>query len=67
MARAFPELLTPCYGKKDTPYTPNYPLFPASDVLNPTLPQTYKFMKELFHEFKKVFKDGYINLGKIVD
>lgn len=63
MARAFPDLLTPCYGKEDTPFTPLYPKFAATDVLNPTKPHTFQFMKNLFHEFKSVFKDQFIHLG----
>ncbi|CAG2166455.1 unnamed protein product, partial [Oppiella nova] len=63
MARAFPELLTPCYGKKDVPYTPDYPRFSASELLNPLKNQTFVFLKELFKEFRQVFKDDFVHLG----
>ncbi|CAG2116024.1 unnamed protein product, partial [Medioppia subpectinata] len=53
MARAFPELLTPCYGQKDKPYTPHYPDYSASELLNPLKNFTFVFLKELFKEFKQ--------------
>jgi hexosaminidase len=65
IGKAFPELLTPCYGEGPTkPYTPRYPDFSPTEILNPMKNQTYTFMKELFREFKQTFKDDFIHLGK---
>ena len=64
IGRAYPELLTPCYGQgKDKPNTPNYPFHAARDYLNPMINQTYIFMKDLFMEFKRLFKDSFVHLG----
>jgi N-acetyl-beta-hexosaminidase len=64
IGKAFPELLTPCFGEgPNKPYTPKYPDFSAAEMLNPLRNQTYAFMKELYREFKQVFKDDYIHLG----
>lgn len=63
MANALPELLTPCYGQNGKPFTPNYPHYSSSELMNPMRNQTFAFLKELFREFKGVFKDDYIHLG----
>lgn len=63
MSRAFPELLTPCYGDGIHPYTPNYPFYSQSEILNPIKNHTFEFMKELYEEFYKTFPDSYIHLG----
>lgn len=63
MARAFPDLLTPCYGDGIHPHIPRYPFFSESEVLNPMLNFTFKFMHDMFDEFRHTFKDNYIHLG----
>ena len=63
MAKAFPELLTPCYGQNGKAWTPNFPHFSESELLNPMKNQTFAFMTQLFKEFKEVFKDDYLHLG----
>ncbi|UXI18698.1 calreticulin [Sarcoptes scabiei] len=63
MAQALPNLLTPCYGDGMNPYTPNYPFFSKSEILNPMLNQSFDFMRELYKEFRENFKDDYIHLG----
>lgn len=62
MARAFPELLTPCY-KNGVPYQPDFPHNSEMEILNPMRPQTFTFMRELFAEFKGTFRDAFIHLG----
>lgn len=70
MARAYPELLTPCYGRdgKLGPDFYNSAItghigHSESEVLNPMNNFTFEFMKDLFQEFKDTFKDAYIHLG----
>lgn len=62
MARAFPELLTPCY-KDGRPFRADFPHNSESEILNPMRPQTFTFMRELFAEFKATFPDEYLHLG----
>lgn len=62
--KAFPELLTPCYGEgPDKPYTAKYPEFSEAETLHPLQNRTYQFMIELYQELKEVFKDEFIHLG----
>ena len=62
--RAFPFLLTPCYGQGyDKPYTANYPKHANAEMLNPIQNFTYDFMKLLFEEVRYLFVDEYIHLG----
>ncbi|GIY99210.1 beta-hexosaminidase subunit beta [Caerostris extrusa] len=62
--RAFPWLLTPCYGQgPEHPYTPNHPEHAAAEMLNPMLNDTYTVFKTLVEEVKTVFYDEYIHLG----
>ncbi|GBM99051.1 Beta-hexosaminidase subunit beta [Araneus ventricosus] len=62
--KAFPWLLTPCYGKgPEHPYTPNYPQHAAAEILNPMLDDTYTVFRTLVEEVKSVFYDEYIHLG----
>ncbi|PRD24248.1 UNVERIFIED_CONTAM: Hexb [Trichonephila clavipes] len=64
LGKAFPWLLTPCYGEgPEHPYTPNHPEHAAAEMLNPMLNDTYKIFKLLVEEIKSVFKDEYIHLG----
>lgn len=63
MARAFPNLLTPCFGDGKHAHTPKYPLYSESEVLNPMLNDTFQFMRQLFDEFRQTFHDDYIHLG----
>ncbi|KAH9394831.1 hypothetical protein TYRP_004891 [Tyrophagus putrescentiae] len=71
MARAYPELLTPCY-KNGKVRQPDYPNHSQTEILNPASSillfslmrnETFSFMKDIYAEFKKVFKDPYIHLG----
>jgi len=62
MARAYPDLLTPCY-KDGKSHQPNYPHNSETEILNPMRNETFSFMKELFAEFRSTFKDDYIHLG----
>ncbi|GFS75635.1 beta-hexosaminidase subunit beta [Nephila pilipes] len=62
--RAFPWLLTPCYGEgPENPYTANHPEHAAAEMLNPMLNDTYRIFKMLVEEIKSVFVDEYIHLG----
>lgn len=61
--KAFPRLITECYGDGITPLTPNYNNHSDKDNLNPTLEYTYDFFKQFFQEVKGIFKDEYIHLG----
>ncbi|XP_042907427.1 beta-hexosaminidase subunit beta [Parasteatoda tepidariorum] len=64
LGRAFPDILTPCYGDgPDEPYTPYYPEHAAAEILNPMLDKTYDVFKTLVQEVKSVFRDEYIHLG----
>lgn len=63
MARAYPELLTPCYGDGHKANTPHYPLYSQSEILNPLKNETFDFIKKLFGEFKATFKDKFVHLG----
>ncbi|XP_023219978.1 beta-hexosaminidase subunit beta-like [Centruroides sculpturatus] len=64
IGKAFPQLLTPCYGEGlDKPYTPNYTEHASAEILNPMEDFTYDFFKALFEEVKGVFPDEYIHLG----
>ncbi|XP_054164507.1 beta-hexosaminidase subunit beta-like [Oppia nitens] len=63
MGKAFPELLTPCYGQKGKPYTPDYPHFSSMELINPLKNQSFSFIKELFQEFRNLFKDDFVHLG----
>ncbi|CAN7989398.1 unnamed protein product, partial [Ixodes hexagonus] len=62
IGKAFPDILTHCYknGKRDTP---DYPEHAARENLDPTNPQTYRVMTNIFREIKHVFKDEYVHLG----
>lgn len=62
LAKAFPDLLTPCY-KNGKSHQANYPHYDATEVLNPMKNETYSIMKNLYSEFKSIFKDQYIHLG----
>lgn len=62
MARAYPDLLTPCY-KNGKAWQPDLPNNSESEILNPMRNETFAFMKELFAEFKETFKDEFIHLG----
>ncbi|KAK7008180.1 hypothetical protein SK128_024911 [Halocaridina rubra] len=68
--KAFPHLLTPCYGDGRTAGTPNYPYHAAYENLDPTNPQVFKnfsevyeFLKAFLVDLKVSFVDGYIHLG----
>lgn len=62
--RAYPELLTPCYGDGVTPGTPNYPNHAPYENFDPTKETTYTFMREFFKEvYDNVTKDKYVHLG----
>lgn len=62
--KAFPWLLTPCYGEgEDKPYTPNHPEHASAEILNPMIQDTYSVFKRLVEEVKQVFVDEYIHLG----
>ncbi|CAL1268451.1 unnamed protein product, partial [Larinioides sclopetarius] len=62
--KAFPWLLTPCYGKgSEHPYTSNHPKHAAAEMLNPMLDDTYTVFRTLVEEVKSVFYDEYIHLG----
>ncbi|KAG8180917.1 hypothetical protein JTE90_020144 [Oedothorax gibbosus] len=62
--KAFPWLLTPCYGAgPEHPYTPNHPEHAAAEFLNPMLNDTYEVFKTLIKEVQTVFVDEYIHLG----
>ena len=63
MARAYPALLTPCYDSKGHPFSPDFPNHSETEVLNPMRNETFAFMKELYAELKRTFKDTYIHLG----
>ncbi|KFM63113.1 Beta-hexosaminidase subunit beta, partial [Stegodyphus mimosarum] len=64
LGKAFPWLLTPCYGEgPDRPYTPNYPEHASAEILNPMINDTYRIFKTLVEEVKSVFVDEYIHLG----
>ncbi|CAN7984263.1 unnamed protein product, partial [Ixodes pacificus] len=62
LGKAFPDILSHCYknGKRDTP---DYPEHAARENLDPTNPQTYQVMTNIFREIRNVFKDEYIHLG----
>lgn len=62
MARAYPDLLTPCY-KNGKSHQADYPRYDATEVLNPMKNETFTFMKNLYTEFKGIFKDKFIHLG----
>ncbi|XP_076359250.1 beta-hexosaminidase subunit beta-like isoform X2 [Tachypleus tridentatus] len=62
-AKAYPDLITPCYGDGKNPYTPNYPEHADSEMLNPIQNYTYEFFNAFFKEVKDVFEDEYIHLG----
>lgn len=62
MARAYPDLLTPCY-KDGKPYQPDIPNNSETELLNPMRNETYEFMKAIYSEFKATFKDEFIHLG----
>lgn len=61
--KAFPHLLTPCYGDGKTAGTPNYPFHAAYENLDPTNPQVYDFLKAFLVDLKHTFVDGYIHMG----
>ncbi|KAG7154026.1 beta-hexosaminidase subunit beta-like [Homarus americanus] len=61
--KAFPHLLTPCYGDDKTPGTPSFPFHAAYENLDPTNPQVYDFLKAFLVDLKHTFVDGYIHLG----
>ncbi|XP_054157561.1 beta-hexosaminidase subunit alpha-like [Oppia nitens] len=62
--KAFPHLLTPCYGDSDDrPFTAKYMKHATSEILNPMLNYTYDFMRVFFDEVKRVFRDEYVHLG----
>uniref|UniRef100_T1IVE0 Beta-hexosaminidase n=1 Tax=Strigamia maritima TaxID=126957 RepID=T1IVE0_STRMM len=63
LGKAFPDIITPCYGDKKTPFTPNYTEFSAAEILNPMKEKTFTVMKTILEEVKTVFKDEYIHLG----
>ncbi|XP_047350044.1 beta-hexosaminidase subunit alpha-like [Vespa velutina] len=53
---SYPELLTKCY---DSTGNPNGKLGP----INPTKPEVYEFMRNLFSEIVEIFPDNYVHLG----
>jgi len=62
--KAFPQLLTPCYGGgDDKPFTPKYGKHASLEILNPMLNFTYDFMKIFFQEVRHVFQDHFVHLG----
>ncbi|XP_063864484.1 beta-hexosaminidase subunit alpha-like [Scylla paramamosain] len=61
--KAFPHLLTPCYGDGKTAGTPKYPFHAAYENLDPTNPQVYDFLKAFLVDLKHTFVDGYIHMG----
>ena len=65
MARAYPDLLTPCYGGKDgtIPFLPNYPHNSEREVLNPLRNETFIMIRDLIQELKSTFQDQFIHLG----
>lgn len=65
LGAAFPDLLTPCYGKglQGPPFTADYPKHSEAEILHPLLNKTYSVMSELFAEVKSLFPDKFIHLG----
>ncbi|XP_023238267.1 beta-hexosaminidase subunit alpha-like [Centruroides sculpturatus] len=64
LGRAFPHLLTPCYGEgPDKPYTTNYPEHSEAETLYPIQNETYEFLRILFGEVRSLFPDDYMHLG----
>lgn len=64
LGRAFPNLLTPCYGDgPDKPYTTNYPEHSEAETLYPIKNETYEFLRILFGEVRSLFPDDYMHLG----
>ncbi|XP_076055989.1 beta-hexosaminidase subunit beta-like [Oratosquilla oratoria] len=61
--KAFPHLLTPCYGDGKNPGTPNYPYHAAYENLDPTNPQVYDFLNAFLVELQFTFVDGFVHLG----
>ncbi|KAJ6643163.1 Beta-hexosaminidase subunit beta [Pseudolycoriella hygida] len=62
--KAFPNLITPCFGDGVSPGTANYPIHAAYEIFNPMDENTYTFMTEFLTEIvKNVSKDQYVHLG----
>ncbi|CAF1661930.1 unnamed protein product, partial [Adineta ricciae] len=63
LGRAFPEFLTDCYNGT-VPRQAIYGVHAAREILDPTNPEVYEFMKALLQEVKYTFKyEPYIHLG----
>ncbi|CAH1787941.1 unnamed protein product, partial [Owenia fusiformis] len=62
-SKAFPDLLTPCWGDGKTPYTPNYPEHAPAEILNPIQNYTYDFLRTFFSEIVDVFPDPFKHMG----
>ena len=57
------ELLTDCYNDS-TPRQAIYGVHAEREILDPTKPEVYQFLNDLFKEVKNVFKyEPYIHLG----
>lgn len=57
------ELLTDCYNGS-VPRVAIYSVHAEREILNPTNPEVYKFMRKLLTEVKQVFRfEPYIHLG----
>ncbi|CAG2117024.1 unnamed protein product, partial [Medioppia subpectinata] len=62
--KAFPALLTTCYGDGDNqPFTSKFNKHAEAEILNPMQNYTYDFMKIFFEEVRQVFRDRYVHLG----
>jgi len=61
--KAFPDLLTTCYGPDGAPFTSIYAKHARAEILDPTKEYTFDFFKEFFREIRSLFVDEYIHLG----
>ncbi|CAG2169452.1 unnamed protein product, partial [Oppiella nova] len=62
--KAFPQLLTTCYGDgDDKPFTAKLNKHAEAEILNPMQNYTYDFMKVFFREVRDLFRDQYVHLG----
>ncbi|XP_037046668.1 beta-hexosaminidase subunit alpha-like [Bradysia coprophila] len=62
--KAFPSLITPCFGDGVNPGTANFPNHAAYEILNPMDENTYTFMTDFLKEIvDSVSKDKYVHLG----
>ena len=54
-----PKILTDCYGSDGKPL----PGDSATGPLNPTLNETYAFLKKFYAEIRDVFPDKFVHVG----